>query len=77
MKLLIIIFLTGYYSISAQESNLDKYIQEGLKNNLALKQREFSLNKSIAALDEARGLFMPSIGINARYTRADGGRGPA
>jgi hypothetical protein len=74
MKTIIIIFLAGYYSITAQQSNLEWYIQEGLKNNLALKQKEFSLNRSIAALDEARGLFMPSIGINARYTRADGGR---
>jgi outer membrane protein TolC len=74
MKILIIIFLAGYYSITAQQSNLDVYISEGLKNNLALKQKEFSLNRSMAALDEARGLFMPSIGINARYTRADGGR---
>jgi len=74
MKILLIIFIAGYCSITAQVSNLDSYIQEGLKNNLALKQKEFSLNRSIAALDEARGLFMPSIGINARYTRADGGR---
>ena len=74
MKILLIIFLAGFYTAAAQESNLERYIQEGLKNNLALKQKEFSLNKSIAALDEARGLFMPSIGINARYTRADGGR---
>ncbi len=74
MKILIVIFLAGYYSITAQQSNLEKYIQDGLQNNLALKQKEFSLNRSVAALDEARGLFMPSIGINARYTRADGGR---
>jgi outer membrane protein TolC len=74
MKILLIIFLVCCYTVTAQESNLDRYIQEGLKNNLALKQREFSLRKSMAALDEARGLFMPSIGINARYTRSDGGR---
>jgi outer membrane protein TolC len=53
---------------------LDKYIEEGLENNLALKQADFSLEKSRAALREARGLFLPSIGINARYTRAGGGR---
>jgi outer membrane protein TolC len=53
---------------------LDRYIEDGLENNLALKQVDFSLEKSRAALREARGLFFPSIGINARYTRAGGGR---
>jgi len=53
---------------------LDDYIEEGLENNLALKQVDFSLEKTRAALREARGLFFPSVGINARYTRAGGGR---
>lgn len=53
---------------------LDDYIQRGLDNNLALKQMEFSLKQSIAALDEARGLFFPNVSINARYTRSGGGR---
>ncbi|MFH1197719.1 MAG: TolC family protein [bacterium] len=60
--------------LSAQESALHNYIIEGLNNNLAFKQKEFLLNKSLAALDEARGMFFPSIGINARYSRAGGGR---
>ncbi len=58
----------------SQEPVLDRYIREGLANNLALKQREFSLEKSLEVLSEARGLYMPSISIAARYTRAGGGR---
>ncbi len=58
----------------AQNNMLDQYITEGLQNNLALKQQQFSLQKSIKALDEARGLFFPSVNLLARYTRADGGR---
>jgi len=73
-KIIIQILFWGIVSLSAQTPQLEKYIQDGLQNNLALKQKDFSFNKSMAALDEARGLFFPSIGINARYSRAGGGR---
>ncbi|NIM13724.1 MAG: TolC family protein [Candidatus Aminicenantes bacterium] len=53
---------------------LDKYIEMGLSNNLALKQQRFSLDKSLQALREARGMFLPLISIEARYSRAGGGR---
>lgn len=73
-RLILILFVLATNLISAQTEYLNEYIQLGLDNNLLLKQKEFSLQKSIAALDEARGLFMPAININARYTRAGGGR---
>ncbi len=57
-----------------QNAVLENYVETGLENNLALRQKEFSLQKSMAALEEARGMFLPSIGINARYSRAGGGR---
>lgn len=53
---------------------LDQYIQYALKHNLVLQEKTYSYQKSIAALREARGLFLPSISIEARYTRAGGGR---
>jgi outer membrane protein len=69
------IFLTLTTSLlQAGESVLTQYVDEALQNNLALKQQQFSLEKSLAALKEARGLFLPSVGINARYSRAGGGR---
>lgn len=60
--------------VLGQNPVLESYIQEGLKNNLALKQKEFSCERSMSALKEARGLFLPSVGIEARYSRAGGGR---
>ncbi|MEO6168711.1 MAG: TolC family protein [Chitinophagales bacterium] len=60
--------------IRAQHPILENYIAEGLKNNLALQQKEFSLQKSMYALKEARGLFLPSLNLLADYTYADGGR---
>jgi outer membrane protein len=50
------------------------FCYEGLKNNLALQQKEFSYQKSLQALKEARGSYFPSLDILARYTRAGGGR---
>ncbi len=73
VMVVMILFITSVFNI-AQEEILENYIDEGLQNNLALKQREFSFERSISALDEARGLFMPSIEVNARYSRAGGGR---
>jgi len=68
--LILLIALT----VSVQANQLDQYIQEGLTSNLALKQQDLALNQSLQALREARGLFLPSVSIEARYTRAGGGR---
>jgi len=53
---------------------LNEYIKMGLQNNLALKQQEISLKRSLQVLREAKGMFLPSIAIEARYSRAGGGR---
>jgi outer membrane protein TolC len=53
---------------------LNEYIKMGLQNNLALKQQEISLERSLQVLREAKGMFLPSISIEARYSRAGGGR---
>lgn len=73
-QFVLIFFLWFVTSSHASETILEKYIEQGLANNLALKQKEFSLEKSLHALREARGMFLPSLGIEARYTRAGGGR---
>ena len=59
---------------ASAQNILDQYVQVALKNNLTLHQKEFSLEMSVAALKEARGMFLPSLSIEARYTRAGGGR---
>ncbi len=70
------ILLLGVVLFVRAEENpvLDRYIHMALENNLALQQQEFSYQKSVAALQQARGLFFPEISVNARYTRAGGGR---
>ncbi|MBK7870670.1 MAG: TolC family protein [Saprospiraceae bacterium] len=58
----------------AQSSILDNYIQEGVANSDVLKQQGFQLQKSLYALEEAKGLFLPSVNMNGTYTLAAGGR---
>jgi len=72
IKLLLV--LLSFSTIYCQNDIIEKYIILGIDDNLALKQKDFSLQQSIADLDEARGMFFPSIDIQARYTRAGGGR---
>jgi outer membrane protein len=69
--LLMVIFFPGM--LHGQEI-LNEYIRYGLDNNLALKQKQSGYQKSIEALNEARGLFYPNISFNARYTVSEGGR---
>ena len=58
----------------AQNSVLEAYIEEGMKNNLALQQENLSLAQSMEALKQAKGMFMPDVSFQASYTLAGGGR---
>lgn len=69
-----IILLSGSFSLGAQSSLLDGYIQEGIANSDVLNQQQFQLQKSLYALEEAKGLFRPSVNLNGTYTLAAGGR---
>jgi len=71
---LFILFLLPVFAAGQNQNYLDRYITEGLKNNLALQQQEFSLEKNLQALKEAKGMFYPSVSVLARYSRAGGGR---
>ena len=59
---------------AATQNVLDDYIKQGIQNNLVLKERNISLEKSLLALKEAKTLFMPSVNLAASYTLAAGGR---
>ncbi len=59
---------------SAQNPVLDAYITEGLQSNQGLRQKQLDYASDLAALKEAKGLFLPDFTLNARYTVAEGGR---
>jgi outer membrane protein TolC len=53
---------------------IDEYVREGLRSNLSLRAQSLEVERSVAALDEARARYFPEVGFAARYTRAEGGR---
>ncbi len=53
---------------------VDDYVREALRSNLALQSQSFEVERQVALLDEARSRFLPQLGLEARYTRAEGGR---
>ncbi len=69
-----IIFLLFFSVALSGQEVLDDYIRYGLGNNIALKQKLDDYELSIAQMKEARGMFLPGISVNARYTVAEGGR---
>ncbi len=69
------LFLCFFFgSAFGQSAILDAYIQEGLRNNLVLKQQNLDIQKSMEAVRQARALFYPTLSFNASYTLAAGGR---
>jgi outer membrane protein TolC len=62
----------------AQEASFDsvaeRYVAEGLRSNLALRSETIEVERATAALAEARARYFPETSIQARYSRADGGR---
>jgi len=53
---------------------IEDLVRAGLGSNLALKSAALEIERSEAALDAARGRFLPEAAIVGRYTRAEGGR---
>jgi len=51
-----------------------EYLHEALNNNLVLKEKKISLEKSLITLKEARSLFLPTSWFETDYTLARGGR---
>lgn len=71
---IIILSLSFILPLSAQQSPVQGYITDALQSNIALQRQELSYDKSLAALKEAKGLFFPTLSIEARYSVAKGGR---
>lgn len=68
------ILFFGFVSSVQAQSNIDKYIESGLKNNLVLQQKNISLDKALNSLKIANSYFFPSIDINGDYQSGEGGR---
>jgi outer membrane protein len=59
---------------AAGQDILNKYIQHGIDSNLALRQKNFDLDKARLDLKRAQALFYPQANFLSQYTLASGGR---
>jgi outer membrane protein len=69
----------GAFSAQAQDAGefdslVERYVAEGLRSNLALQSEALEVEKAAQALAAARARFLPEVSLQARYTRAEGGR---
>lgn len=53
---------------------IEKYVRQALDSNLALKQKNFDLRKSVLDLSRAKALFYPQVNLGSQYTVSNGGR---
>lgn len=56
------------------EAGLEQLVDDALAANLELRAGEATVAQRIAALDQARALYLPALDVAARYSVADGGR---
>ena len=61
-------------TLSSAPKTVDDFIALGLQGNQQLQSVDFQVISAQRALKAARAAYRPSISLNARYMRADGGR---
>ncbi len=65
--------ILSFSTLSAQPV-LEEYIQQGIENNIVLKQKNIALEKAVYSLRIANSYFSPNIALQADYTSGNGGR---
>lgn len=68
------LLIFGGFQVHAQEEVLDNYVEHALENNLVLQKKNIELQQAEYALKVAKGMFYPSLDLEADYTSAEGGR---
>jgi outer membrane protein len=60
--------------VASQENMLQQYIDSALKNNIALQQKNISIEKAMYSLKTAKALFQPTLAVQGSYQTGEGGR---
>jgi len=66
------LFLLAMVSFGVFAQSLDDYVSLGLESNLALKQKHYNYLLAKEKISDAKGMYLPSVDINARYTETSG-----
>lgn len=70
----IIFFISTSGNYLFAQNTLEKYVEEGLENNLVLSQKNVSWEKAMIGLQSAKSLYLPTVAFQTTYSTADGGR---
>lgn len=73
-RTLLIFFIAQAICLTGNAQQLDKYINLAVANNIELKQSVLAVEKQVVKIKESKAQSLPTIGLQARYTRAGGGR---
>lgn len=73
MRIAFFLLVLAPGAAAAQQWPLDSLVSEGLRANLGLAQARFRDSQSVAGVRAARGLFLPTVDVDARYSRVSGG----
>jgi len=71
---LLLSFGLSFTKVSSQENILQQYIDSALKNNIALQQKNISIEKAMYSLKTAKALFQPTLAVQGSYQTGEGGR---
>lgn len=63
---------TGTAPTSSARSTIDRYVAEAIRANLGVAAARTTVARAGAATREARGRYLPSVGIDARYSEYSG-----
>lgn len=68
------IFFTLLPLTVISQNVLEKYVNEGIENNLSLQEKNISLEQSLLALETAKSYFLPAVDFGFTYNLSKGGR---
>lgn len=74
-KLLLLLLSLGHgLEANAQSPILQRYLEEGIAGNLALKQQNLEIEKALKGIEIARTNYFPQVNFAPTYSVAFGGR---
>ncbi|MBT8221351.1 MAG: TolC family protein [Bacteroidia bacterium] len=68
----ILLFFQGFLGIA--QSNLDRYIELAIQQNIALDEARLNVDRQETWVSESKAKSIPTLGFQSRYSRAGGGR---
>lgn len=74
MRTITLLLFLGTLLPQLHTQTLEDYLAIALQDNLELDQKNLSYQEAQAQLDQAKALFWPQLGINGRFSVAQGGR---